>query len=159
MNGPDVVVKTLGAQWVAARSENVASFEVLGTIMPRLFRELDAALAEGGVRAVGPAIAFYDDSDDTDAPIRAVAAEPIDEPDSGLPANVELIELPPVERAAAAIHHGSVARVEETIQAIVRWLEAAGEQADGYTREVYLDCDGPPDTWVTEIQYALRPRD
>jgi effector-binding domain-containing protein len=158
MEDPEIVVKALDPQWVAARAENVPSFEVLGSVMPRLFGELDAALQTGGVTTVGPAIAFYESSHDDDAPIRAVAAEPINDLDRRLPENVQLIELPPVERAVAAIHHGEMERVEETIQAILRWFDVTGEHADGYSREVYLDCDGPPETWVTEIQYALAPR-
>ncbi len=157
MSAPDIVVKPLRAQCVATRAENVSSFDVLGSVMPRLFRELETALETSGITTVGPAIAFYENSDDDDAPVRAVAAEPID-PGHQLPDNIERVELPPVERAAAAIHHGGMDTVEQTIQAIVRWLDSTGEQADGFSREVYLDCDGPPDTWVTEIQYALLPK-
>ena len=33
-----------------------------------------------------------------------------------------------------------------------------GEQTTGFEREVYLDCDGPRDTWVTELQVILAPK-
>ena len=38
------------------------------------------------------------------------------------------------------------------------WAEEAGEERIGELREVYLDCDGPRDTWVVELQIGLRTR-
>ena len=33
-----------------------------------------------------------------------------------------------------------------------------GERATSFDRELYIDCDGPRDTWVTELQTVLEPR-
>jgi hypothetical protein len=35
------------------------------------------------------------------------------------------------------------------------WVSEAGEHSTGESREIYLDCDGPRDTWVVELQLAL----
>ena len=32
--------------------------------------------------------------------------------------------------------------------------EETGEQIDGFSREIYLECVGDPETWVTELQFA-----
>ncbi len=58
-------------------------------------------------------------------------------------------------RAAATIYRGSMDNCQEGYEAIMRWADATGEQIKGYSREIYLDCDGPPETWVTELQFVL----
>jgi effector-binding domain-containing protein len=52
-----------------------------------------------------------------------------------------------------------MARVEEGYRALLRWADDTGEQIDGFSREVYLECSGDPATWVTELQFALHERD
>ena len=49
-------------------------------------------------------------------------------------------------------------RFHEAFQALHAWAERTGEQTTGLEREVYLDCDGPRDTWVTELQAILAPK-
>jgi effector-binding domain-containing protein len=53
------------------------------------------------------------------------------------------------------IHHGSMSSVAAGYEALLRWAADAGERFDGYSREIYLSTDGPPDTWVTELQFVL----
>jgi effector-binding domain-containing protein len=48
--------------------------------------------------------------------------------------------------------------VERGYEALLRWTEQTGERVDGYSREVYLDCDHEPETWITELQFVLEPR-
>ncbi len=57
------------------------------------------------------------------------------------------------------IHRGAMARVDEGYRALLRWADDTGEQIDGFSREVYLECSGDPETWVTELQFALLQRD
>ncbi len=35
-------------------------------------------------------------------------------------------------------------------------IDAAGEQPVGSSREIYLSCSGPRDTWITELQFVLQ---
>jgi hypothetical protein len=101
--------------------------------------------------------ALYYDSGDPDAPIDVVAALPIGTEDVS-EARVDVLDLPRVPRAVATIHRGHMSRVERGYEALLRWTEQTGERVDGYSREVYLDCDGEPETWVTELQFVLEPK-
>ena len=56
------------------------------------------------------------------------------------------------------VHRGSMARIEDGYRALMRWADETGEQIDGYSREIYLDMAGDPETWVTELQFALHQR-
>jgi DNA-binding transcriptional MerR regulator len=156
----DVVVKPLDPLRLAARRDNSPAFgnETLGPIFGRLFGDLYAALERAGVEAVGPSVALYYDSGDRDAPIEVVAALPIGTQDVS-EAGVGVLDLPAASRAIATIHRGHMNRVEHGYEALLRWTEQTGERVDGYSREVYLDCEGPPDTWVTELQFVLAPRE
>jgi DNA-binding transcriptional MerR regulator len=154
----DIVVKSLEPVRLAALRENSPAFgnETLGPIFGRLYGELHARLARVGVTATGPPVALYYDSDD-DALIEVVAALPIGTEDvSG--ADVEALDLAAVPRGVAAIHRGHMNRVERGYEALLRWTEQTGERVAGYSREVYLNCDGEPDAWVTELQFVLEPR-
>jgi hypothetical protein len=37
------------------------------------------------------------------------------------------------------------------------WIDRACDQATSFERELYIDCDGPSDTWLTELQTILEP--
>jgi DNA-binding transcriptional MerR regulator len=155
----DVVVKPLDPLRLAALRESAPAFgnDVLGPIFGRLFGGLHAMLAAIGVVPVGPPVALYYDSGDADAPIDVVAALPIGTEDmSG--ADVEVLDLPDEPRAVATVHRGHMNSVERGYEALLRWAEQTGERVDGYSREVYLDIDGAPETWVTELQFVLAPK-
>src|SRR5260370_21857109 len=154
----DIIVKPLEALHIAVRSATVPGFdEQLRVILPRLYNEQHTQLERLGVTPTGPDLALYEDSDDEAEPIRVSAATPIaaDVSDPRL----EQRDLPAVPRAVATVHRGSMSEVESALVAMIRWADHAGERIVGYSREVYLECDGPPDTWVTELQYVLAAPD
>jgi DNA-binding transcriptional MerR regulator len=155
----DVVVKPLEPVRLAALRQNAPVFgnDTLGPLFGRLYGELHARLARVSVAPIGPPVALYYDSDDADAPIEVVAALPIGTEDVS-EAGVDVLDLPEVLRAVATIHRGNMNRVERGYEALLRWTEQTGERVNGYSREVYLDCDGEPETWVTELQFVLQPR-
>jgi len=158
-NEYDVVVKALEPLRLAARRENSPAFgnDTLGPMFGRLFDTLSAELGRIGVATSGPPVALYYESGDTEAPIEVVAALPIGADDvSG--AIVDVLDLPAMPRAVATIHRGPMSRVERGYEALLQWTEQTGERVDGFSREVYLDCDGAPETWVTELQFVLAPR-
>lgn len=66
------------------------------------------------------------------------------------------MELPALERVAATVMHGD--QFDEGFRALRTWVREAGEEELGQLREVYLDCDGPRETWVVELQIGLRER-
>jgi len=148
----DIIVKALEPLDVAWRADTAQGFdEHLGEIVPRSFGELYAGLG-AEAKPCGPGMAFYVDSGDARAPIRVIAAVPIDGERSAPDA---LRHLAPVPRAATTIYRGSMANCQEGYEAIIRWADATGEHIRGYSREIYLDCDGPPETWVTELRFVL----
>jgi DNA-binding transcriptional MerR regulator len=155
----DVVVKPLDPLRLAALRENAPAFgnDTLEPIFGRLYGELHERLERVEVAAIGPAVALYYDSGDADAPIEVVAALPVGTEDVS-DAGVDVLDLPAVPRAVATIHRGHMNRVERGYEALLRWAEQTGERVDGYSREVYLDWDGAPETWVTELQFVLGPR-
>ena len=66
------------------------------------------------------------------------------------------IELPGLERAATTVMYGD--DFDGGFSALHAWIEQAGEAEAGELREIYLDCDGPRNTWVVELQLALQAR-
>jgi effector-binding domain-containing protein len=103
----------------------------------------------------GPALACYDDAPDGDG-ILVHAGVPVagaegrgDHPD------LTIVELPEVERAATIIHRGDMDDVIPTIQALARWIDAAGYRSAGYNRELYIEIGPDRATWVTELQEPL----
>jgi DNA-binding transcriptional MerR regulator len=156
----DVVVKPLESHHVALDHECTTSFgnANLGPILGRLFGDLYAELDRVGIAPAGPMLALYEDSGDADAPIKVMAAVPVDDTEIVTSDRIEIVDVPAVPRGATTIHRGSMAHVDEGYQALFRWAEETGEHIDGYSREIYLACDGDPETWVTELQFALHER-
>ena len=154
----DVVVKSLEPHHVALVDATAPSFgnATLGPIFDRLFGDLFRELNRAGIEVTGPHIALYEPSDDPAAPITVMAAVPIDGDVSAGRARV--VDLPRVDRAAVTVHRGSMERVEDGYQALLRWADETGEQIDGYSREIYLDMTGDPESWITELQFALHDR-
>jgi hypothetical protein len=67
------------------------------------------------------------------------------------------IRLPAVERAATTVVRGAPDQFPGAFRALHEWIDQAGERATSFERELYVDCDGPRDTWVTELQAILEP--
>ena len=154
----DVIVKALPAQRFAVRTATARAFDqTLGEIFPPLYRELNAQLAAHGIAVSGPSVAWYEDSEDETRPVGIIAGLPIDAAD--VPSDLEERTLPAADRAATTVHRGSMDDCVAGYEALLRWTEDTGEHIEGYSREIYLECDGPPDTWVTELQFVLGPRD
>jgi glycine/D-amino acid oxidase-like deaminating enzyme len=49
-------------------------------------------------------------------------------------------------------------KFQDAYRALYEWVDRSGEQVTPFERELYIDCDGPRDTWVTELQAILEPR-
>ncbi len=149
-----IVVKPLDAMYVATASEPTDSFDDdFSPIFDRLCGQIFGGLARAGVAPNGPNAAFYEER--SDGRVDVVAAVPIAD-GAGLDASlVEVRTLPVVARAATLIHRGSMATCSGSYETLLRWIDAAGERADGYSREIYLACPANFDDWVTELQFPL----
>jgi DNA-binding transcriptional MerR regulator/effector-binding domain-containing protein len=149
-----IVVKPLDALHVATASEPTDSFDDdFSPIFDRLYGRVFGELGRAGVQPAGPNVAFYEER--ADGRVDVFAAVPIADGAGLDPAVVTVRSLPAAARAATLIHRGSMATCSSSYETLLRWIDAAGEQASGYSREIYLDCAGDFDTWVTELQFIL----
>ncbi|MFE0266353.1 MerR family transcriptional regulator [Nocardiopsis alba] len=151
----DVVLKSVPAVRVARLTATAASFDpedigsVIGPLYTVLFRRLELA----GITPTGPGVSHYEDAPEGGGRITVHAAVQVSAPlGSG---DFEVVDLPPVERAATIVHRGAMATVLPTAQTLARWIDAGGHTSVGYPREVTLECPENLDDWVTELQAPL----
>jgi DNA-binding transcriptional MerR regulator len=153
MSTYEVIVKRVESQWVIATNEELHSFDEIGPAHGRAWPRLHAALEVHGVEFKAPSIAVEEGRD----PIRFTAGLPVSEDVQFDDDGIRAMSLPGVERVAATVIHGDP-NFDEAFRALQAWAREAGEEELGQSREVYLDCDGPRDTWVVELQIGLRNR-
>jgi DNA-binding transcriptional MerR regulator len=153
----DVIIKRLEPMRVVGVTEELTGIEQISAAAGRMYPVLHAALARRGVEFGGLSLALYEDVDSEDRPLRMTTALPV-------PGGVTIdgdglatIELPAVERAATTVVRGAPDQFPAAFRALHEWIDLADEQATPFERELYIDCDGPPDTWVTELQAVLEP--
>lgn len=127
----------------------------IGPVIRPLYSQLFDALRAAGVEIAGPSIAFYDDSDN--GGIGVHAGFPIDESVIQVP-GLEVVDLPEINLAATAIHHGDMATVDvDTVGPIFDWMRTHGFRSTGYSREHYLECPDELSQWRTEMQFPIEP--
>jgi hypothetical protein len=153
----EVIVKRLEPLRVVALSENLAGTGEIGEACGRMYPQLHAGLARHRVAFDGLSLALYQDTGDEELPLRLTTALQV-------PGGVIIegdglttIELAAVERAATTIVRGAPDQFPDAYRALHEWIDRAGDQATSSERELYIDCDGPRDTWVTELQAVLEP--
>jgi DNA-binding transcriptional MerR regulator len=149
----DVIVKRVGPERVITATEQLDDFGEIGAAHGRLWPRLHAALEAHGVPFTPPSIAVEQGRD----PIQLLAALLVPDDLHVEEDGVATMDLPGLERVAATVIHGDP-NFDEGFRALQAWAGEAGEAQLGQSREVYLDCDGPRDTWVVELQIALRDR-
>jgi DNA-binding transcriptional MerR regulator len=153
MTDYDVIVKRVEPEWVIAVHEELADVNDVVPAHERSWPRLHAALEAHGVAFKPPSIA----RETGEHPIQFTAALPIAEDIRIEGDGIVSMRLPGVERVAATVLHGKP-DFYEGFAALKTWIEEAGEEEAGELREVYLDCDGPRDTWVVELQLGLRSK-
>ncbi|MEM9749167.1 MAG: MerR family transcriptional regulator [Actinomycetota bacterium] len=150
-----VTTKSLPAVRLAVASAVSPSFASadVGPVIQPLYPQLFIAFAEAGLDIDRPSIAFYDDSEDGGVGVHA--GFPVDDDVDEVP-GLEIVELPEVELAIAAIHRGDMATVDvDTIPSIFDWMREHGFRTTGYSREVYLECPDDITQWRTEMQFPI----
>lgn len=154
MSSDDVVLKSVPALRVAELSAMAEEFSPasIGPVIQPLYEQLCARMERAGVRATGPSVAYYEPVTGADGVgVRVHASIPVAvEPDDSY--DFEVVVLPEQERVASVVHHGSLDDVMLTLQRLARWVDDSGHRSAGVAREVYVSCDGAPETWVTELQ-------
>ena len=158
MTAYEVIVKRLDPLRVVALSEDLTGIDEIGDACSRMYPRLHAALARHSVVFNGLSLALYEDTGVEARPLRLTTALPVPGEVTIDGDGLSTVQLPAVERAATTVVHGPPERFHEAFQALHEWVERAGERATSFDRELYIDCDGPRDTWVTELQTLLEPR-
>ncbi|GAA0669991.1 MerR family transcriptional regulator [Kitasatospora atroaurantiaca] len=153
MPSDDVVVKRIPAVRVAELTGIAAGFEPehITPVIGPLYEELCRKLAEAGVTAAGPSIAYYEDSPEGEDSVIVHAAVTVATAPRG-EYGFTVVDLPAIETAATIVHRGAMDDVLSTVQTLAHWIDTNGHRSTGYARELYLECEGDPSTWVTELQ-------
>lgn len=150
-----VVVKSLPEARVAVARGVISDFDDdLPALLHDLFGQVFAAVHAEGVQSTGPHLAWYGERPDGRIDVAAGLPIPGD-------VELELLDtevLPAATRAATSVHVGRLSPGCEGYRRLQRWMVAADEQPASLSREVYLDSQGPPDDWVTELQFILNPK-
>ena len=154
----DVMVKPIEARRVVVTTGEVAEFSEIGELLGRLYPKLYATLSRRGIAALEPSYAIYEHSDGALSAVRVTAALSVPDDVTIDEEGVTTIELASAARAATTIVRGSPERFHEAFQALHDWVTSSGEQDTGVDREVYLDSNGPRESWVTELQVILQNR-
>ena len=159
----EVVLKKVAPQTVAAVRDVIPTYPDMG----RLFGEVEAYVAQHGVKPAGPCLAICYDTEYRERDVDVEAATPVSTP---LPSSerVKIHELPGVEQMACVVHRGSYDTLSQAYTALLTWIEANSYHITGPNREVYLRghtdsgldypeaylTDDPAD-FVTEVQFPV----
>lgn len=154
----EVIVKRLEPLRVVGLSENLAGAEEIGEACGRMYPQLHAALARHRVAFDGLSLALYQDTGDEELPLRLTTALQVPSGVTIEGDGLATIALAAVERAATTVVRGAPDQFHDAFRALREWIDQTGNQATSFDRELYIDCDGPRDTWVTELQAILEPR-
>lgn len=155
----DVTMKSIPEILVAEATGVAPGFEPgdIGPVIQPLYGPLLERIATSGFDITGPSIAYYEDAPDGEA-IRVAATFPVVTHGRPPTEGIALVMLPAIEQAVCVLHHGTMDTVEDTYSAAIRWLDEHELDTVAYSREVYLACPENVADWVTELQYAVRPR-
>jgi DNA-binding transcriptional MerR regulator len=149
---PDVVVKPIAPVRVAELTGIAAGYEpqLITPVIQPLYSELEGLLCEARIPVTGPGLAYYEDADDDAGRIMVHAGLPVAE-QNGCKRGFDVVQLAEVPAAATLVHRGSMDQVLPSIQALARWIDAAGYQSLAYAREITLTRAAIGDDWVTEL--------
>jgi DNA-binding transcriptional MerR regulator len=157
MSDYEVIVKPLDALRLVALSEEITGEEQIVEASGRMWPRLHDALDRHRVTWDGLSLALYDETGDDERPMRLTTGLPVPGDRIISDEGLETIEVPAIERAATTVVRGAPDQFPDAFRALHDWIDRAGERPTTHEREVYIDCGGPRDTWVTELQTVLEP--
>lgn len=153
MTGIDVEIRSVPAQRVATISRDAPGLgsEHIGPVVGPMFSEVLECLDAGGVE-YGHAVAVYTFDD----PVVHITAGYVLEDDASAVDGVDVHVLPAIERAAIAVHAGTMATIDRSWRALMDAAAERGETLQPACRELYLTRgDVPQEEWVTELVQPL----
>jgi DNA-binding transcriptional MerR regulator len=160
MDTGDVVLKNVPAMRVVELSATAASYDDAASIsenLSPLYPRLMELMKQHGIPMIGSPIAYYEPAptEPGDETISVHAAFPVAAGTSADGLGFDVVDLPPIDAAATALHEGSMMEAFRTGQKIANWIDDNGYRpvGPGFAREVYLECPpGEFDKWITEMQ-------
>ena len=158
MNTITTELKALPAVRVAQASAVAKGFgpenitPVIGPLFDRLYRDLTTA----GVRPGPSSLAMYEAIEEGDGEgARAYAAFPVGTAVASGD-GFDVVEVPAIELAATTVHHGSMATIGESLEALLAWVDDNGYELAGVCRELYIVSEPESqENWVTELQQPI----
>jgi DNA-binding transcriptional MerR regulator/effector-binding domain-containing protein len=169
MDTGDVVLKQVPAMRVVELSATAASYVDAASIsdnLSPLYPRLMELMKQHGIPMIGSPIAYYEPAptepgDETISVHAAfpIAAGPIAAGPGGDGLGFDVVDLPPLDAAATALHEGSMMEAFRTGQKIANWIDDNGYRpvGPGFAREIYLECPpGDFDGWITELQVPVK---
>lgn len=72
---------------------------------------------------------------------------------------VQVYELPKIEKMACIVHHGSFSTISKTFDTLFEWIRQNNYVADGPIREIYHKGDwvtDNPNEYITELQIPIK---
>ncbi len=127
--------------------------EHVSGVVDRILPELQAALDAAGAPHEEPGVFWYEPSPDADEQTVHVSWVASGAPVTG--EGWEVVELPAIERAATTRYCGAMSGIGEAWRAFTEQVAAEGGRIAGPCREIYLEAEGPQETWVTELVLPL----
>lgn len=158
MSTTEISYRSIAPLTVYAASGTAAGMgpEFVSPVVDSLLGPLEAALTAAGTAFDEPGVFWYEPDAATDGQVVWVSWVAAGTPRTG--PGYEIVELPAIERAATALYRGAMPGIGEAWRAFMEAVSAAGEEPSGACREVYLEAEGPQETWLTELVIPLAAR-
>ncbi|WP_223623720.1 GyrI-like domain-containing protein [Microbacterium sp. EST19A] len=149
MAEPTITEKPLPSVRLGALSESVASQpEVAPVVGPLFDRVAETLIASGAELGVPVAVYEMDESG-----VRITVGFVYDGPQVD---GIDIVELPAAASALTAVHHGVMATIDQSWDAVFTAIGDRGLRAEGPCREVYLTSESDDQIdWVTELQQPV----
>lgn len=142
--------KELPAITLVQLTDQVREQPEVGPRVGPMFEEVVRRLGEAGQQPMHPGFAWYAANGDVvDIGVGFPRPAGVEVP------GTEIGELAAEPRAVTAVYRGEMARMGEAWQALGQHIHRAGLEFAGPCREVYLQTQGPQETWVTELQQPV----
>lgn len=141
--------KELPALTVLSKSAVVEDSSQIGSVVGPMFEGLATELAEAGDPPAHPGIAWYLEHGDG---MQIFAGYLNKKTPAG---DAALRELDAQPRAITVIYRGAMAGISEAWSQLAAHAQSLGLTFAGPARELYLDAQGPQESWVTELQLPV----
>lgn len=141
--------KELPALTVLAKTAVVDDMSQIGPTVGPMFEGLATDLAQAGDPPAHPGVAWYDESGDG---MRIYAGYLNKKAPVG---DAEFRELAAAPRAITAVYVGAMAGIGAAWEQVAAHAQSRGLSFAGPARELYLDVQGPQESWVTELQLPV----